>query len=79
VSADLLTYVRCYGVHVTHILMPTHIATLPLLLCRFVEREWHADTGMVSVAGVDEGRRIEAAAGDLLFLKGQNYPGLYGE
>lgn len=34
---------------------------------------------MVSVAGVDEGQRIEAAAGDLLFLKGQNYPGLYGE
>jgi hypothetical protein len=45
---------------------------------RFVEREYSSkDTP--SIAAVSEKHRIETAAGDLLFLKGQAFPGMYGE
>jgi hypothetical protein len=50
-----------------------------LLCCRFVEREYDSSRDIFSVAAVDEEHRIETAAGDMLFLKGQAYPGMYGK
>lgn len=46
--------------------------------CRYVEREVNA-SGSVFVAAVEEAHGIQTGPGDLLFLKGQSYPGLYGE
>jgi hypothetical protein len=45
---------------------------------RYVEREM-SDSGAPMVAAVDEAHRIQTGSGDLLFLKGQGYPGLFGE
>jgi hypothetical protein len=55
-----------------------------LLLCtcvcgRFVRRRYDPLSGVVSVAGVEEQHGIQAAAGDLLYLKGNAFPGLLGE
>lgn len=47
--------------------------------CRFVEREYDSSRDMFSVAAVSEEHSIETAAGDVLFLKGQSYPGIYGK
>jgi hypothetical protein len=44
-----------------------------------VRRKYNPLTGDVSIAGVDEGQGIQTAAGDLLFLKGNAFPGLFGE
>jgi hypothetical protein len=49
------------------------------LCCRFVEREYDSSKDMFAISAVAEEHRIEAAAGDLLFLKGLAYPGMYGE
>ena len=46
--------------------------------CRFVRRRYNPLTGDVSIAGVDEQHGVQTAAGDLLFLKGNAFPGLYG-
>lgn len=46
---------------------------------RYVRRRYDPLSGVVSVAGVDEQHDIQAAAGDLLFLKGNAFPGLLGE
>lgn len=51
---------------------------LQTCMCRHVEREL-SDSGVPSVAAVDAAHRIQAGPGDLLFLKGQGFPGLFGE
>lgn len=56
-----------------------HMCCRCLPLCRCVEREYDGSRDMFTVAGVAEEQRTETAAGDLLFLKGQAYPGLFGE
>lgn len=47
--------------------------------CSFVRRRYNPLSGDVSVAGVDEAHGVQTAAGDLLFLKGNAFPGLFGE
>jgi hypothetical protein len=46
---------------------------------RFVRRSLNPLTGDVAVAGVQGEHAQQAAAGDLLFLKGSSFPGLQGE
>lgn len=60
------------------------VAAALLLLCagvpgRYVRRRYDPISGIVSVAGVEEQHGIQAAAGDLLYLKGNAFPGLLGE
>jgi hypothetical protein len=61
-----------------------HVLHTHLLACcahhRFVRRKYNPLTGDVAVAGVvDEAHAVQTAVGDLLFLKGNAFPGLFGE
>lgn len=45
-----------------------------------MRRKYNPLTGDVAVAGVDdEAHAVQTAVGDLLFLKGNAFPGLFGE
>lgn len=49
-----------------------------LHVCRFVRRSYNPISGDVSIAGVDDMHGVQTDAGDLLFLKGNAFPGLFG-
>lgn len=49
------------------------------LCCRYVSRKYNPLSGDVSITGVEEEHGIQTALGDLLFLKGNAFPGLLGE
>lgn len=46
---------------------------------RHVKRSYNLFTGDVSIAAVDDAHACQTGQGDMLFLKGNAFPGLYGE
>jgi len=55
------------------------VAVCRVSACRFVKRRFNLISGDVSIGIVDDAHGIQVATGDLLFLKGNAYPGMYGE
>lgn len=55
------------------------VAVCRVSACRFVKRRFNLISGDVSISSVDDAHGIQVATGDLLFLKGNAYPGMYGE
>jgi hypothetical protein len=48
-------------------------------VCRHVKRAWNLWNGQVSVADVQDQMAVQVQPWDLLYLKGHQYPGFYGE